>query len=248
MVQVPLAQDSAPWAKLQATLQLPQSVRVRTSRSQPLATMPSQLLQPVSQVGTHAPAVHTLLPCEFVQASPHDAQLVFVPRGSQVPSLPQSSKPALQPVTVQVPLEHDSVAFGMSQGMPQSPQSVSVRMFFSQPLFGSESQLLKPVEQTGVQPLVVLQLVVPLAFVHASVQERQRAVVPSVDSQLPFASQSTAGAVHEVIWHVPVAQVSPEFGMSQPLPQVPQSVSVRVDVSQPLAALPSHWSQPALQV
>jgi hypothetical protein len=142
ITQVPVAQDSPPWAKEQATPQLPQSVSVRMSRSQPLDALLSQLRQPASHVGTQAPPVHALLPCELVQALPQLAQLVLVPSGSQVPSLPQSSKPALQPVTVQVPLAQLSVAFGMSQGMPQSPQSVSERMLLSQPLFGSESQLL----------------------------------------------------------------------------------------------------------
>ncbi len=142
ITHVPVAQDSPPRAKEHATPQLPQSVSVRTSRSQPLEGLLSQLRQPASHVGTQAPPVHALLPWEFVQAFPQLAQLVLVPSGSQVPSPPQSSKPALQPVTVQLPLAQLSVAFGMSQGMPQSLQSVSVRMFRSQPLFGSESQLL----------------------------------------------------------------------------------------------------------
>lgn len=218
------------------------------SRSQPLLAIPSQLLQPVSQVGTQAPDVHTLLPREFVQASPHAEQLVAVPSGSQVPSPPQSSKPAAHPVMAHVPPAHDSVAFGMSQGMPQSPQSVRVRTFLSQPLFGSESQLLKPVEQTGVQPEVVLQLVVPFALVHTSVHERQRAVLPSVDSQLPLLSQSAVVGSHVVATQAPVTHVSPDPGTSHTAPQLPQSVRVRVEVSQPFAALPSHMSQPALQV
>jgi hypothetical protein len=248
ITQLPVAQDSPPWAKVQATPQLPQSVKVRMSRSHPLDGLLSQLRQPASQVGTHAPAVHALLPCEFVQALPQLAQLVLVPSGSHVPSLPQSSKPALQPVTVQVPLAQLSVAFGMSQGMPQSPQLVSVRMFRSQPLLGSESQLLKPTLQTGVQPFVVLQLVVPLVFVHTSAQERQWAVFPRVVSQLPFESQSALVGSHIVAVQVPVAHVSPEPEISQTTPQFPQFVSVRVEVSQPFAALPSQASQPAVQV
>jgi len=130
---------------------------------------------------------------------PQVAQLVFVPSGWQpLPAPLHSSKPVAQPVTVQVPLAHDSDAFGKSHSTPQSPQSLSVRMLRSQPLFGSESQLLKPVPQTGVQPVVVLQLVVPFVFVHTSVHERQWAAFPSVVSQLPLVSQSALVASHIV--------------------------------------------------
>jgi hypothetical protein len=104
------------------------------------------------------------------------------------------------------------------------------------------------VEQTGVHPFVVLQLVVPLAFVHTSAQERQWAALPRTVSQLPLESQSALVGSHIVATQVPVAQVSPDMAMSQSLPQVPQSVSVRVEVSQPFAALPSHASPPVAQV
>jgi hypothetical protein len=99
-----------------------------------------------------------------------------------------------------------------------------------------------------VQPFVVLQLVVPLAFVHTSAQERQWAVLPRAVSQLPFESQSALVGSHMVATQVPVAHVSPDPAISQSLPQLPQSVSVRVEVSHPFAALPSQGSQPAVHV
>jgi len=140
-----------------------------------------------------------LLPWEFVQPLPQLAQLVFVPSGWQpLPAPLHSSKPAAQPVTVQLPFVHTSEALGKSHSRPQSPQSLSVLMLRSQPLFGSESQLLNPVPQTGTQPAVVLQLVVPLAFVHTSVHERQWAAFPSAVSQLPLVSQSALVASHVV--------------------------------------------------
>jgi hypothetical protein len=54
----------------------------------------------------------------------------------------QSNQPGSQLVTVQVPVPQDSVACGRSQATLQSPQSTRVRMFFSQPLPRSPSQLL----------------------------------------------------------------------------------------------------------
>jgi hypothetical protein len=121
-------------------------------------------------------------------------------------------------------------------------------MLRSQPLFGFESQLLKPVLHTGVQPLLVLQLVVPFPFVHASPHERQLLVVPSAVSQLPFESQSAVVASHMVGTQVPVTHDSPEPPISHGLPHVPQSVSVRSEVSQPFDAFMSQASQPVLQV
>jgi len=54
ITQLPVAHDSPPCGKAQATPQLPQSLSVRTSRSQPLSGFVSQLRQPVSQVGVQS--------------------------------------------------------------------------------------------------------------------------------------------------------------------------------------------------
>jgi len=53
-VQVPLVQDSLAFGRSQAVLQLPQFVSEFSCVSQPLSGLPSQLRQPVSQVGEHA--------------------------------------------------------------------------------------------------------------------------------------------------------------------------------------------------
>jgi hypothetical protein len=51
IVHVPVEHDALAFANEQATLQLPQSVSVVTLRSQPLSGLPSQLLNPVLQLG-----------------------------------------------------------------------------------------------------------------------------------------------------------------------------------------------------
>jgi hypothetical protein len=53
----------------------------------------------------------------------------------------------------------------------------------SQPLSAMPSQLFQPASQVGMHPVDVLQLVPPCWFEHASLHERQCAVVPSSVSQ-----------------------------------------------------------------
>ena len=119
----------------------------------------------------------------------------------------------------------------------------------SQPLSAMSSQLFQPASQVGEQPGVGLQAVIPCAFVHTSLHERQFDTVPSVVSQFGGPATHSAKPVVQVVTsHVPFTQVSFEFGMSQTAPQTLQSVRVRVDVSQPFAAFESQLSQPALHV
>jgi hypothetical protein len=84
------------------------------------------------------------VPWAFTQPAPHAEQFVVVFACVSQPGDPteQSNQPGSQLVTEQVPLPQDSVACGKSHATPQSPQSASVRMFFSQPLPRSPSQLL----------------------------------------------------------------------------------------------------------
>jgi hypothetical protein len=125
----------------------------------------------------------------LVQVLPQAAQFDEVPSVvSQPLTAVQSAKPPLHVPMVQVPVEHDAVAFGNEQATSQLPQSVSVRTLRSQPLSGKLSQLRKPASQVGEQP-VPEQLVVPWALVHVSPQSRQLAVVPSVVSQSGIVSQ-----------------------------------------------------------
>jgi hypothetical protein len=89
----------------------------------------------------------------------------------------------------------------------------------SQPLSAMPSQLFQPASQTGVQPLVVLHVVVPCGFVHVSLQERQFAVVPScVSHGVPMGMHSANPIWHVVGVHMPLPQVSFTLGSSQIIP------------------------------
>jgi hypothetical protein len=80
---------------------------------------------------------------------------------SQVPLLSQSSKPAVQVVATHVPVEHDSLEFGMSHLAVQLPQLTSVVSDVSQPFCAFMSQLSQPLSQPYVQPVEVLQPLLP---------------------------------------------------------------------------------------
>ena len=60
--------------------QLPQLVVVVVDVSQPLFGFPSQLDQPVAQLGLQEPAVHCVVPCALLHALPQEPQLVVVAR------------------------------------------------------------------------------------------------------------------------------------------------------------------------
>src|SRR5438093_1322437 len=113
--------------------------------SQPFPGLPSQSRKPAAQVGTQAPLVHVVVPLAFVQTVPQAPQ--FVAQGFRLASQPlalfvsQLLYPAVQVPSVHVPATQVSEAFARSHTAPQAPQSVSVLMFFSQPLLGLPSQL-----------------------------------------------------------------------------------------------------------
>ena len=196
-----------------------------------------------------APA-QVLPPWSFVHALPQPAQFWLVPSVvSQPEAALQSAKPELQPPMVHVPVLHEAPALRYVHGTPQLPQSVTVRTLRSHPLSRMPSQFPKPALHVGEQPVVGLQAVVPLAFWHTSLHERQCAVVPSWVSQAGApATHSAKPVAHEVEVHVPPPHVSLEFGMSQEESQLPQSVSVQIDVSQPFEGFASQLSKPALHV
>ena len=79
IVQAPVVHEAAAFGNEQAVLQSPQSLSVRTLRSQPLSARLSQLFQPVSHVGEHPPAPHAVVPCALAQASPQARQFATVP-------------------------------------------------------------------------------------------------------------------------------------------------------------------------
>jgi len=96
--------------------------------------------------------------------------------------LSQLPKPALHAPSVHAPPGQVSVAFARLQLTLQSPQSVSVAVLRSQPLFGLPSQLLKFAAQLGTQAPAV-QAVVPFVLVHCVVHVPQVATVLSDASQ-----------------------------------------------------------------
>jgi hypothetical protein len=198
IVQVPVAHDALAFGNEQGTPQSPQSVMVVTPFSQPLSGSPSQLLKPAAQVGEQSKLptapVHRLLPWALVQALPHVAQFELLPSAvSQPGALVQSAKPGLQLTSVQVPVAHDSLAFGRSHTAPHAPQLPSEVRLVSQPLSGLPSQSFQPGSQVGAQsklPGTPVQVLVPWALVQVLPQLAQLLVVPSWVSQPAAAVQS----------------------------------------------------------
>jgi hypothetical protein len=81
-----------------------------------------------------------------------------------------------------------STQFGVAvpHTTPQAPQALGVLSAASQPLFGLPSQLPKPVLQLGVHtrlPELPVHAVVPLEFVHCTLQAPHAATVLSCVSQ-----------------------------------------------------------------
>ena len=227
---------------------------VLTGVSQPSSGSELQFLKPASHVGEQSKEPgeppQALLPCALVQALPQLAQFDVVPSWVSQPfAEPQSAKPESHAPIVHVPVEQEAAAWANEQGTSQSPQLVSVRISRSQPLSATESQLFQPAAHVGTQPVVRLHAVVPCAFVHTSLHERQWAALPSWVSQFVASATHSAKPVAQVVAvQVPVAHVSLEFGTSQATPQTLQSVSVRVDVSQPFAAFVSQLPKPVSHV
>jgi hypothetical protein len=120
-------------------------------------------------------------------------------------------------------------------------------MFRSQPLFGLPSQLKKPAAQLGEQTPLTHE-VVPLALVHCVPHAPQLAVVLTASSQpfVLFMSQLPKPAVQVPSVQVPVEQDSLAFARSHGVLHAPQSDRVFSGLSQPLEAVPSQLSKPAL--
>jgi hypothetical protein len=223
--------------------------------SQPLLGLPSQLAKPAAQVGTHAPAVHTVVPFAFVQAAPQALQfaaLVFRFASQPFAALPsQLPKPVLHAPSTHALAEQLAPAFANAQTVPQAPQfAADVVRFVSQPFVGSPSQLPHPAAQVGTHAPAV-QVVLPCALRQALPQAPQlvtvvlRFVSHPVDGS---ASQLPNPVVQVPSVHVPVAQLSLAFARSQTTLQPPQFVSVVTDLSQPLLELPSQLAKPTAQV
>ena len=75
IVHVPVLHDAAAFRKLHGTSQSPQLVSVRTSRSQPLSAMSSQLFQPALHVGEQpVVGLQAVVPLSLVHTSLHERQ------------------------------------------------------------------------------------------------------------------------------------------------------------------------------
>jgi hypothetical protein len=246
IAHVPVEHDALAFKYEQGVLQSPQSVSVRTLRSQPLSRMPSQLFQPGLHVGEQpVVGLHAVVPLGLVHTSLHERQCAGVPSWVSQAGAPMthSANPAVQVMATHVPLPQVSTA---SQPEPHAPQSVSVQTDLSQPFAGLASQLSQPVLHMYWQPFVPLQLIGPCAFEQLLPHERQFVSVPSGVSQpvAAFMSQLPKLPTHALSTHDPVEQVSFAFARSQSTSQSPQSLSARMLRSQPLPRSPSQLFQP----
>ena len=147
--------------------QMPQLVVVLSGASQPVATLLSQLPNPLVQAIEHAPRLHEGVPLVLLQALPQTPQLpalvcVFVSHPlAAVPS--QLPKPVVQDESVHVPVAQDGLAFEKLQGTPHPPQFVKLLSCVSQPLPELPSQSPKPAVQLEIPQTPFTQLGVPPA-------------------------------------------------------------------------------------
>ena len=158
--------------------------------------------------------------------------------------LEHAAQPSLQVGAHWLALQLVALAFVVLHDTLQPPQfAVSAEVGFSQPLFGSLSQSLKPVAQSGLHAPPA-QDVVPWLFVHVVPQPPQFALSERwLDSQ-PFVglpSQLWKLGLHCGA-HTPPEQLLLLVLLSwQVVPQLPQFfLSVANTVAQPLFALPSQ--------
>jgi hypothetical protein len=125
--------------------QLPQLVSVLSAVSQPLRALPSQVPQPLLQVGAQEPPMQLVPPLALVQAMPQPPQ--FDPFVARVTSQPlatfasQLAKPEEQLAMLHALFVQLGVPFATVQLLLQKPQSpsVSVRSVSQSAGFGSQS-------------------------------------------------------------------------------------------------------------
>jgi hypothetical protein len=239
---------------LHAAPQPPQfAVLVFVFVSQPFEALLSQLPNPELHTGAHTPLEHDVVPFTFVQLFPHEPQLVivvFVFVSQPFEALPsQLPNPELHVPRVHTPDGHVSLAFARLQAVLQSPQSVSVAMLRSHPLFAFPSQLLKFAEHDGVHAPPVHE-VVPFVLVQAVVHEPQcpASVARFTSHPSPLLPLQFPYPLLHVIEHEPrlhVALALAPLHTEPHAPQLPRLTSVFV--SQPLFALPSQLLKLPLQ-
>jgi hypothetical protein len=152
--------------------------------------------------------------------------------------------------SVQVPVEHDSLAFARSQTAAQPPQLVSVLSPVSQPLAELPSQLPQPDRQLPSWHTPPKQLAEAFAKLHAVAHVPQWVTdVLRLTSQPLFTlpSQLPQPELH-VMAQAPPLQLGTPFVALQTTAQLPQLFTFELTFSsQPLPATPSQLPQPAAQ-
>lgn len=233
-------------ASAQTVVHVPQcSASPDRSVSQPLDRSASQLPQPELHAIEHAPLTHVGAPAELLQTLPHAPQwFTFVTRFVSHP-LPVSPSQLPQPLThaanVHVPVAQEATAFGSEQATAHPPQSVSVLVPVSQPLFGFASQSAKPARQVGPHAPAV-QLVDPLALVHWMPHAPQSLTLARLVSQpLSALPSQLAHPVSHVIAHTPLRHEPVPWLVLHALLHAPQLATLESrSVSHPLVLT---WSQ-----
>jgi hypothetical protein len=173
--------------------QVPQLLVVARLVSQPsVSLLELQSPHPASHAPVHDPLVQTgegtwLLLHALLQP-PQWAVVVRMFVSQPGTDVVQSAKPAAHPVDWQVPVEHDSPALGMSQGMPQPPQLVKVFRGVSHPSEGLLLQSPHPAWQEPMPHTPVLQLPFAWGGAHTTPQPPQFDVVRMLVSQPSFAT------------------------------------------------------------
>ena len=222
----------------------PQSDSVVSEVSHPFTALPSQLPQPMSHPGEHAPATQCVTPCGFVHATPQPPQFEVVLSCVSQPfeATPSQLPQPLLHVMEQAPSAHDGVPFAELHTLPHVPQfETLVCTFVSQPLEAVPSQFPNPVVQDSIWHEPVEHVALAFASAHATPHPPQSASVVSDFSQ-PFAgfpSQLPHPVVH-VGTQAPEVQTVVPWAFVHAAPQLPQFEVVFRVASQPLPTLPSQ--------
>ena len=254
MLHEPEPQVAVALVREQVVPHAPQLVRVVSATSHPLLRFPSQLSNPLSQLtSSQVPVLHDSLAPARLHAAPQAPQLARVVVGVSQPllSMPsQLAQPALHDEMEQMPLPQLAVALARLHGVPQVPQSLSVRMLVSHPLVTLPSQSLNPALQVAISQVPVEHTPMPEAGVHVTPQTPQlKLVVSGVSHPLArLPSQLDQPALQLSSWQLPVEQLAAPLAKEQVVPQVPQLVRVVVGVSQPLPESASQLAKPVLQL
>jgi hypothetical protein len=146
IVQAPAVHDALPLTPTQAFPHEPQfAIFVEVFVSQPFCTFESQLANPGLHTGTHALAMHEVVPLGLVHAFAHAPQLsTDVCRSVSHPFctlLSQLPNPLLHTGEQTLPTQL-VVPFALVQALPHAPQlPVELCVFVSQPFAGLPSQL-----------------------------------------------------------------------------------------------------------